>query len=109
MSYELKKEHIMAKNKTMSTYDRIMKDSERKQHFEEKYAQFLLSEIILGLMEQEKISVRALARSVGISPAVIQDIRSGKRKNITVKNLLGIVAALGAKVKIEKGKDTYSL
>lgn len=86
-----------------------MKDPKRKERFEEKYAQFLLSEILLGLMEQEKISVRALAKSVGISPAVIQDIRSGKRKNITVKNLLGIVAALGATVSIGKGRKTYSL
>jgi DNA-binding Xre family transcriptional regulator len=99
----------MAKNRIASTYDRMMKDPKRKERFEEKYTQFLLSEIILGLMEQEKISVRALAKSVGISPAVIQDIRSGKRKNITVKNLIGIVAALGATVTIEKGRKTYSL
>jgi DNA-binding Xre family transcriptional regulator len=99
----------MANNRIASTYDRMMKDPKRKERFEEKYTQFLLSEIILGLMEQEKISVRALAKSVGISPAVIQDIRSGKRKNITVKNLIGIVAALGATVTIEKGRKTYSL
>ena len=63
----------MAKNKVASTYERMMKDPQRKDRFEDKYAHFLLSEIILGLMEQEKISVRALARTVGISPAVIQD------------------------------------
>ena len=96
-------------SKTESTFDREMKDPKRRARFEEKYAQFLLSEIILGLMEQEKISVRALAQDVGISPAVIQDIRSGKRKNITVKNLLGIVSALGGTVKIEKGQHSYSL
>ena len=99
----------MPRSKSVSTYDREMKDPERRRRFEKKYARFLLSEIILALMEQEKMSVRELARSVGISPAVIQDIRSGKRKNITVRNLLGIAAALGAKVKIEKGKATYSL
>ena len=99
----------MAKSKPLSTFDRNMKDPRRKQRFEEKYGHFLLSEIVLGLMEQENISVRALAQIVGISPAVIQDIRSGKRKNITLKNLLGIANALGAKISIEKGKKTYSL
>jgi DNA-binding Xre family transcriptional regulator len=87
----------------------MMKSNVRRERFERKYAQFMLSEILLGLMEQEKISVRVLAQAVGISPAVIQDIRSGKRKNITVKNLLGIASALGAEVSIKKGKKTYSL
>jgi DNA-binding Xre family transcriptional regulator len=99
----------MPKKKPISTFDRVMKDPKRKGRFEDAYAQFLLSEIILGLMEQEKISVRALARKAGISPAVIQDIRSGSRSNITVKNLLGIVSSLGARVMIEKGSDSYLL
>ena len=99
----------MTKTKKASTYDRLMISSKRRERFEEKYARFMLSEIVLGLMEQEKISVRQLAHAVGISPAVIQDIRSGKRKNITVKNLLGIASALGASVKIEKGTKSYCL
>ena len=99
----------MAKKNTESTYDEFMKDPKWRKRFEEKYAQFLLSEIILGLMEQEKLSVRALARMVGVSPTVINGIRTGKRKNLTFKNFLGLASALGAKVKIEKGKETYSL
>ena len=97
------------KQSPSSTFERLMRNPKRKARFEDKYAQFLLSEIILGLMEQEKISVRALARKVGISPAVIQDIRSGKRMNITVKNLLGIATSLGATVRIEKDDISYSL
>ena len=99
----------MPKKKVVSTYDRIMNDPTRKARFEEKYVQSLLSEIIHGLMEQEKISVRALARKVGLSPAVIQDIRSGRRSNITLKNLLGITSSLGARVKIEKDDKSYAL
>ena len=99
----------MAKKKTESTYDEFMKDPKWRKRFEEKYARFLLSEIILGLMEQERISVRALARMVGVSPTVINGLRTGKRRNLTFKNFLGLASALGAKVKIEKGKETYSL
>ena len=97
------------KKKTTSTFDRIMKDPKRKARFEEKYAEFLLSEVLLELMQQEDISVRALAKKVGVSPAVIQDLRSGKRSNITVKNLLGIASSLGARLKLEKGADSYYL
>lgn len=100
---------IMTKKKTKSTYDEFMQDSKWRQRFEDKYAQFLLSEIILGLMEQEKMSIRELARLVGVSPTVINGIRTGTRKNLTFKNFLGLASALGAKVKIEKGKDSYLL
>ena len=99
----------MPKTAPRSTFERIMKDPKRKSRFEDKYARFMLSEIILGLMQQERISVRALARKVGISPAVIQDIRSGRRCNITVKNLLGIASSLGASVVIEKDDKSYTL
>lgn len=99
----------MAKKKIESTYERITKDPKRIERLNNKYAQFLLSEIIHGLMEQENISIRALAKKVGISPAVIQDIRSGTRSNITVKNLLGIAASLGATVRIEKDDKSYLL
>lgn len=86
-----------------------MKNEERKRRFEEKYARFLLSEIVTGLMQQEKLSVRTLARAMGVSPTVIQDIRSGKRKNITLKNLFSFAHACHAKIRIERGNETFSL
>ena len=67
----------MKPNRPASTFDRIMKDPKRRRGFDKKYRSFLLSEIIHGLMEQEGTSVRELAREVGVSPTVIQDIRSG--------------------------------
>lgn len=86
-----------------------MKDPQRKSRFERKYAEFLLSEVLLQLMQEANISIRVLAKKVGVSPAVIQDIRSGKRSNITLNNLLGIASSLGARIKIEKGKESYYL
>ena len=72
-----------------------MKDPKRRRKFESKYRSFLLSEVIHGLLEQEGKSIRELAREVGISPSVIQGIRSGGRTNVTLRNVLGIVSALG--------------
>jgi hypothetical protein len=105
----VEKELIMKANKTVSTFDRIMKDPKRRRRFDRKYRSFVLSEIIHGLMEQEKKSVRELAREVGISPTVIQDIRSGGRTNVTLRSFLGIVSALGGKVAVQKGNEEMVL
>jgi transcriptional regulator with XRE-family HTH domain len=86
-----------------------MKVPKRRQNFETKYRSFLLSEVIHGLMEQEGKSVRALAREVGISPTVIQDIRSGGRSNVTLRNFLGIVSALGGQVAVRRGDQEMVL
>lgn len=95
--------------KLASTFDRLMKDPGRQRKFEAKYRSFVLSEVIHALMEQEGKSVRELARIVGLSPTVIQDIRSGGRTNMTLRNFLGIVNALGGEVAVRKGKETMLL
>jgi len=99
----------MKLSKPGSTFDRIMKDPKRHRKFERKYRSFLLSEVIHGLMEKEGKSVRELAREVGISPTVIQDIRSGGRTNVTLRNFLGIVSALGGQVAVRKGNEEMVL
>jgi DNA-binding Xre family transcriptional regulator len=99
----------MKPRKPVSTFDRIMKDPKRRHTFETKYRSFLLSEVIHGLMEQEGKSVRELAREVGVSPTVIQDIRSGGRSNVTLRNFLGIVSALGGQVAVRKGNEEMVL
>ena len=86
-----------------------MKTPKRRREFQSKYRSFLLSEIIHGLMAQEGKSIRALAREVGISPTVIQDIRSGGRTNVTLRNFLGIVSALGGRVSVRKGNEEMML
>jgi DNA-binding Xre family transcriptional regulator len=86
-----------------------MKEPKRRRKFESKYRSFLLSEVIHGLMEQEGKSIRALAREVGISPTVIQDIRSGERTNVTLRNLLRIVSALGGQVAVRRGNEEMVL
>ena len=93
----------------ISTFDRLMKNKKRRKNFEKEYEAFLLSELMLALMEGDAVSVRGLAKAVGISPTVIQEIRSGKRANITLNNFLKIMKALGAKVQIKKGKSLFIL
>lgn len=99
----------MKVNKPASTFDRVMKDPTRRRKFERRYRSFVLSEIVHGLMEQEGKSVRELAREIGISPTVIHDIRSGGRTNVTLRNFIGIVSALGGEVTVRKGKEEMVL
>ena len=86
----------------LSTYERLIKDPKRKIKIEKKYKQLLLSELLIALMEEDNVSVRKLAKSAGISPSIIQDIRSGKKENITLKSFSNIAEALGYVIVLEK-------
>jgi plasmid maintenance system antidote protein VapI len=60
-----------------TTFDKfINNDPHEREQFEKEYNSFLLSEFILEKMEEENISIRALAEKAGVSPTIIQKIRS---------------------------------
>ncbi len=104
-----KRKPIKQTTKPQSTYERIMMDPEFREQFEIEYQEFALSEIILQLMEEEKLSVRELAKAAEVSPTVIQDIRSGNRTNITLANLSKILKALGSRISIQIGEEYVPL
>ena len=85
----------------MSTYDELMQNPEFKRKHEESYRELVLSELLLAIMNEDKISIRSLAEQAGISPTIIQDIRSGKRDNITLKTFSSIINALGYNLVLE--------
>ncbi len=97
--------------KQKSTYDKYVEamSSKRRKKFEEGYKDFLLSELLIAIMEQDGISVRELAKEAGISPTIIQGIRSGTRENITVKSLVKVLGALGYKLKAEREEGDFSI
>ncbi|MCE5316556.1 MAG: helix-turn-helix transcriptional regulator [Parachlamydia sp.] len=95
----------MKKHETASTYDELMQDSEFKKKYEQSYLELVLSELLLAVMAQDKISIRSLAKQAGISPAIIQDIRSGKRDNITLKTFASLMDALGYNLVLEKREN----
>lgn len=87
-----------------STFDEFISDPERKESFEKGYKEFLLSELIIALMEEDEKSVRLLAKEAGLSPTVIQDLRSGKKNNVTLKSFSNIIKSMGYKLYIKKGR-----
>ena len=97
--------------KQKSTYDRFVEamTPKEKKEFEEGYKEFLISEMLIAAMEQDGVSVRALAKEAGVSPTVVQGIRSGTRENVTFNSVLKILKALGYKLKAEKANGDFCL
>ncbi len=80
----------------------ILADPKEKEKFDREYEEFLLSEFVLEKMEQENISVRALAKKAGVSPTVIQKIRSRDAEKINYRTFSSVLHSLGYKINIEK-------
>lgn len=99
---------IMSK-KIVSTFDREMKNVKFKKAFEKSYKEFILSELLIAIMQSDEKSVRILAKNVGISPTIIQNIRSGKQNDIKVSNFVSIVNACGYKVILEKNNERIEI
>ncbi len=82
---------------------------ERKKEFDQGYKDLLISEILLAAMEEDDISVRELATAAGLSPTIVQGLRSGTRKNVNIKSFFKILNALGYSLSIEKNGSHYPL
>lgn len=79
----------------MTTYERLMKNPDFKKEFDKGYNDFLISEFMIEKMEEEKISVRELAKKSNVSPTTIQHLRSGRADSVKVKTLINILQNLG--------------
>jgi hypothetical protein len=91
--------------KAISTHEREMKNPTFKKAFEKSYKEFLLSELLIAIMDEDDKSVRKLAREAGLSPTIIQKIRSGDQDDVKVSNFVSIVRACGYTVVLEKGSE----
>lgn len=86
------------KKKTKSTYEEFIQDKEQKHLLEQEYTELLLSELLLAAMEEDNVSVRKLAAAAGVSPTIIQSLRTGKKSNITLDTLYRILDAIGYQI-----------
>jgi len=86
-----------------STFDKFINSNpKRKAKFEKEYNEFLLSEFVLEKMESENISVRKLAKKAGVSPTIIQKIRTKNAERINFRTFSSVLHTLGYKINIEK-------
>jgi DNA-binding Xre family transcriptional regulator len=94
--------------KSLSTYDEFIQDPEEKKLLENDYRELVLSELFLALMDEDQISVRRLAKAAGISPTIIQELRTGKKDNLTLKTFLLLIESLGYSLILEKTPQVKS-
>ncbi len=87
--------------KAASTFEQHMQNPKRKKQFDQQYREFVLSELLLALMAEDEVSVRELAKEAGVSPTIIQQIRSGTKGNLTLSTLISILEALGYSTTLE--------
>lgn len=99
----------MKSKKEVSTYERLMQNPEFAQALEEESAKLHMSEILIELMDKNAISVRKLADKAHISPAVVQGIRSGTRKNASITSVANIFRALGYDLVLKNQKEEFAL
>lgn len=96
------------KRKVKSTYEEFIEDDEQKDLLDTEYKELLLSELLIAAMEQDHISIRKLAAAAGVSPTIIQGLRSRSKTNITIDTLSKILDAIGYEIvfapKHETGK-----
>jgi len=86
-----------------TTFDRLITGNpKRKEKFDREYDEFLLSEFVLEKMEEEQISVRALAKKAGVSPTVIQKIRGHDAERINFRTFASVIYSLGYRINIER-------
>lgn len=86
------------KKKTKSTYEEFVEDLEQKKLLDKEYKELLISELVSAAMEEDHISVRKLAAKAGVSPTIIQSLRSGAKTNFTIDTLSRILDAIGYQI-----------
>lgn len=94
------------KNKPKSTYEEFTENHKQKDLLNKEYKELLLSELLIAAMEHDHISVRKLAVAAGVSPTIIQGLRSGSRTNITIDTLSRILEAVGYQIIFLPKHDT---
>ena len=85
--------------KIKTTSEEFIESLSKKERdeFNEEYRELLLSELLSAMMEKDDISVRKLAKMAGLSPTVVQAMRSGTKKDFTLKSFFKILNSIGCK------------
>lgn len=109
---EHEKNNSVHAKKTKSTYEEFVSSlsQKEKREFEEEYKELLLSELLLAIMAEDEISLRELAKMAGVSPTVVQAMRSGAKKDFSLQSFFKILRGLGfKKLTAERNGKSYSL
>lgn len=94
------------KKKVKSTYEEFVENKKQKKLLDKEYRELLISELLLAAMEEDHISVRKLASEAEVSPTIIQNLKSGKKINITLETLSRILDVIGYQIALVPKKNS---
>ena len=80
---------------------RLARDPTLRRQVEEMLAEMRLEQTVAALRADRGISQRELARILGVSQPAIAKLESGRVKNVQLKTLARLAAALGGTLRIE--------
>ena len=85
--------------KIKSTVDELIESlsPEERKKYDEEYREFVLYELVLAAMAKDNISVRKLAKMAGVSPTIVQAMRSGTKTDFSMQSFFKILRWLGSK------------
>ena len=85
--------------KIKSTFDKFIESlsPEERKKYDVEYREFVLSELLLAAMAKDNISVRKLAKIAGVSPTIVQAMRSGTKTDFSMQSFFKILRGLGSK------------
>ena len=95
-------------NKKMkTTYDEHLESmsAERRKEFDRTFRSMALSEMVYAAMANDIEAVRKLAQLAGVSPTIINDLRSGKKGVSGLSDIFKVIESLGFTVHLEKGGE----
>lgn len=82
----------------------------QRQKYDDEYQELLLSELLIAITNQKELSVRKLAKEAGISPSVIQSMRSGEDKDYSLRVFFKVLTGLGyKKFNLERQGKKFSI
>jgi transcriptional regulator with XRE-family HTH domain len=88
-------------NRVMQWIDHeLARDPKLAEQVDAELARLRLEQDLVALREARGMSQRALARKIGVSQPVIARIESGRARNLEVRTLIKIAAALDSEVQI---------
>lgn len=99
------------KKRAGSVFDKWKNDPEYQKDYDKEFVELAISEIMLAIMAEDQKSVRKLAELTGLSANAIQNLKSGKAKDVKLKNFMSILAACGYHIELVKGdkRITYAI
>lgn len=94
-----------APSTVMEWVHRQMADSGRQLDIEALMGEMRIEQDLIALREARQLSQRQLAGRAGVKQPMIARIESGRVKNLELRTLVRLAAALGARVRVEITRD----